>query len=115
MGSGYHGGFGNTEGDRRENKFKLNIDKQNKHIKGSKNYIEGKSIITISLDKCQKLINKYLDKGAFIGTNKVRVNFKMVIGYYVDPISKEKTRTKIGIIHLSKTGAHIVPARYKEN
>lgn len=89
----------------------INPDKQSKHIPGSKNFQPGKSELTIPVSHAQELINRFHNKGTKISDNKERVDFGEVIGKYVDPVSGEKTETTIGIIHYSKTGTHIVPAR----
>lgn len=45
---------------------------------------------------------------------KTRVDFGETIGSYVDPETGEAVETTIGIVHNSKKGAHIVPARPKK-
>ena len=42
---------------------------------------------------------------------KERVDFGSIIGDFIDPVSGEVLKTTKGIIHYSKKGAHIVPAR----
>lgn len=39
------------------------------------------------------------------------VNFEERIGYYVNPIGTEKIETSWGVIHYSKGGVHIIPAK----
>lgn len=92
----------------------LNEGKQGKHIPGHNNYQSGKSRLTISMQEAARLVKDYSGKGTPISKSKERVNFGKTIGYYVDPTTGKKKQTKIGIIHYSKTGAHIVPARPKE-
>lgn len=93
--------------------LQIDINKQNKHIKGSNKFVKGKSEITISLEKCQELINKFIGSGEKINNGqKERVDFKEVIGNYIDTDGKSYSTT-IGIIHKSSTGCHIVPARPK--
>lgn len=46
---------------------------------------------------------------------KTRVDFGKNIGTYVDPETGKSAETTVGIIHNSKKGAHIVPARPKKN
>ena len=87
---------------------KVHPGKQGKHIPGHSNYQEGKSIFT---GNAQKLLDKYAGKGEWIGQNKERVDFKQVIGKWVDPTTGKAYETTKGIIHYSKNGAHIVPAR----
>lgn len=93
---------------------KLNPDKQGKHIPGHKNYQSGKSRLTIGMSEASNLVAQFSGKGTAITNNKERVDFGKTIGVYKDPVSKAGIPTSIGIIHYSKTGAHIVPARPKE-
>ena len=89
----------------------INAAKQGKHMIGHTNYIKGRSIFQGTLDDSQNMINEWVGKGQWIGQNKERVDFGKVIGQYVDPRTGEKIDTTVGIIHYSKTGTHIVPAR----
>ena len=93
----------------------LNEGKQGKHVPGHNNYEPGKSELTISMKKASNLVNKFSGKGTPVGTNKERVDFGEVIGNYKDPITGKSTPTTIGMIHYSKSGTHIVPARPKED
>ena len=89
----------------------IHIGKQGKHILGHNNYINGKSIMDISINDAQKLVNKYSGTGQKIGANRERVNFEVVIGKYVDPKTGKKYDTTVGTIHYSNDGTHIVPER----
>ena len=60
------------------------------------------------------LVDDYSGKGTALGDNKERVDFGRTIGNYVDPVTGAKYPTTVGIIHYSKSGTHIVPARPKE-
>ncbi len=88
---------------------KIHIGKQGKHILGHNNYQKGKSILNISTGDAQKLINKYSGTGRKIGTNRETVNFKKVIGKYVDPKTGKAYDTTVGTIHYSQSGTHLVP------
>ena len=46
--------------------------------------------------------------------SKERVNFNKNIGIYIDPVTGNQTPTTMGIIHYSKNGYHVVPAKPKE-
>jgi hypothetical protein len=111
MGGGSGGNFGNTKGSNKIHGFpkKIHSGKQGKHMPSHNNYQKGKSIFYGSEKKAQQLINKYAGTGTWIGKNKERVDFGKVIGSYIDATGKI-IKTTVGIIHYSKTGAHIVPA-----
>ncbi len=89
----------------------IHSGKQGKHIVGHNNYQKGKSILTISTNEAQKLINKYSGKGQKIGTNRERVKFNKIIGKYVDPKTGKEYNTTVGTIHYSNSGTHIVPEK----
>ncbi len=91
--------------------FSKNIHegKQGKHIPSHNNYKEGKSILTISLDEAQDLVNKFSGHGDAVSDNKEKVNFGKIIGFYVSS-DGTKEPTTMGTIHYSKDGTHIVPA-----
>ena len=88
---------------------RLHLGKQGKHIVGHNNYQKGKSILKISIDEAQDLINKYSGRGQKIGVNRERINFEKIIGDYIDPQTGKSYKTTVGTIHYSKTGTHIVP------
>lgn len=90
---------------------KVHAGRQEKHIEGSNNYRKGSSKFYGTTEDAQRLIDKYSGTGSPAGANKERVNFGVVIGEYFDPETQKSVETTMGIIHYSKTGAHIVPAR----
>ena len=94
-------------------KFTKNIHsgRQGKHIVGHNNYKNGRSIFSGSLSDAQQLIKKYSGTGQRLNANTERVNFKKVIGKYVDEVTGKSYDTTVGTIRYSKDGAHIVPAR----
>ena len=51
--------------------------------------------------------------GQPLGPNKERVDFGKPIGRYVDGTTGKSYPTTMGIIHYSKSGAHIVPTKPK--
>lgn len=113
MGAGYHGGFGKTEGESTHNK-NINSDKQGKHIIGHKNYITGRSIFFGTVKTAELLIKQYSGTGVIVSQGKERIDFGRVIGYYVDKSTGKHYPTTMGIIHSSKNGSHIVPAKPKK-
>lgn len=46
--------------------------------------------------------------------NKERVRASREFGVYVDEETKQESKTRYGIIHYGKAGAHIIAARSKE-
>lgn len=89
-------------------KLIINTQKQGKHILGHDNFVVGKSILRVDADE---LLEKYAGKGTMINQYKERVDFGKVIGEYYDVNKGHYLTTTKGIIHYSKTGAHIVPAK----
>ncbi|MEG2348578.1 MAG: phage minor capsid protein [Clostridia bacterium] len=93
----------------------LNVDKQNKHILGTKEYKDGKSYLTIDNEKVQKLVNKYVGTGKMErdkNDNFVHKEFNSAdynIGVSINKDTKVETITNKFYIHYSKTGVHIVP------
>ena len=92
--------------------IKVHEGKQGKHIAEHNNYQKGRSIFYGNNRDAEKLIIRFKGTGEKIGSNKERVDFGYPIGQYVNPITGEIIETTIGIIHYSKTGAHIVPAKH---
>ena len=113
MGAGYHGGFGKTKGSL-SREHSIHVNRQGKHIVGNKNYIEGRSIFCGTIKDASLLIKEYSGKGQLIGNGKERVDFGKTIGMYIDKETGRRYPTTVGIIHSSKDGSHIVPARPKE-
>lgn len=91
-------------------------DKQGKHIRGHKNYTEGRSYLTITQDDAQKLIRQYAGTGELRRdksgrwTNKEFVTAKQMIGVWVNQNTGEERKTHRFTIHYAKNGTHIVPA-----
>ena len=105
------------------NNLEIEISKQNKHLENTNEYKvslangQQKSLITVSLDS----LKGYVGTGQQVGKTEIglpgskeRVNFNKNIGIYIDPVTGNQTPTTIGIIHYSKNGYHIVPAKPKE-
>ena len=92
----------------------LEESKQGKHIEGHPNYLPGKSKLTITMEEASDLAEKFSGTGAVVGSstssNKERVDFGKIIGVWIDSDGNEHPTSK-GIIHHSKKGTHIVPAR----
>lgn len=99
---------------------KVNVSNQTKHIKGSHNFELGKSYVLGNIEDCQTLISELYGTGQALMNrhnefnNKERVRASRVFGVYVDKETKQESKTRYGIIHYGKAGAHIIPARNKE-
>lgn len=102
---------------------KLNVGKQNQHIRESKGYKEGKSYIYGDLNIAQELVDKYhgtgeirLNKktGQWAWNNKEFITLPNDIGVYINNHTGETFSTNTVSIHYSKKGTHIVPARRKD-
>lgn len=90
---------------------KLHSGRQGKHIPGHKNYIPGKSVLRLSLDEAQRLVEEYAGTGERKSDNREVVDFHRVIGTWVNLLDGKRYETTRGVIHYSKTGCHIVPTR----
>jgi len=88
----------------------INRHKQGRHIPGSSNYIPGRSPLSISFQEAQQLIEHYAGAGRWQGGNKEVVRFPFRIGTYIHNDRTTRTPTPVGVIHYSRTGAHLVPA-----
>lgn len=99
---------------------KLNVGAQNKHIRGSKVYIQGRSYIYGDLKAAQELVDKYH------GTGDIRFNdsgewikkefftLDEDIGVDVNPETGIETPTNRFSIRYGKKGTHVVPAKRSE-
>ena len=99
--------------------MKINPEKQNRHIKGTKEYINGKSYLTIDLAEAQKLVDSLHGTGIIL-YNKNRdwkrkelISTDRLIGVDVDEQTGLESKTKSFTAHYSNTGTHIVPWRKK--
>jgi filamentous hemagglutinin len=87
--------------------------KQNRHIVDSGNYMEGRSILTADPEM---LIEMYAGKAAPIiidgeWNNRERFEHTEFIGIWKSSDGVKSLPTSRGVIHYSKHGVHIVPAR----
>lgn len=101
-------------------KLDINHEKQAKHIKGCPEYIDGRSYLTISEDKAQKIINKKSGTGSLVydrkglWKNKELIDCDEIIGVDINKSTREETSTDKGTIHYSKSGTHLVPRKEKK-
>ena len=93
----------------------VNAEKQNQHIKGHKDYIEGRSMFDGTLEDAQKLINELSGTGRPIVSkkgvwqNKELVKASHIVGTDISVEDGKRTRTNRAMIQYSKTGTHIYP------
>lgn len=101
---------------------KIHWDKQGKHMPGHHNYIEGRSVVTVSETKLESLLSEKAGTGKWLrGIEpgeigfKERIDFGEVIGKYVQVTAEgaivSTAETTAGTVHYSKTGLHLVPAK----
>ena len=98
----------------------IHHEKQARHIKGTPEYIEGRSYLTISEGEAQNIINQKTGTGTLIKSKngrplKEKVDCDRKIGVDVDFITKKETPTDKATIHYSKTGTHLVPRKETKN
>lgn len=85
-----------------EGKVNLSVREgsQGKHIKGHSNCVEGKSYITIPIEKVQPLVNKYAGHGQLVFNKNGQWSKKEIVisddyvGYAVDSRAKTEQITK---------------------
>ena len=96
---------------------KLDTEAQGKFIPGRNGYETARnsgnirSVVFRDAAGLQKLLDEKAGTGDFVATNKEKVNFGQVIGQYMDPETKSKMETTVGVIHYTAEGAYIAPAR----
>nr|WP_277607856.1 polymorphic toxin type 50 domain-containing protein [Pseudomonas aeruginosa] len=86
---------------------------QEKHFPGHNSYTPGRSVLTSDPRKLAESAGSGVQVGDIpvgLPGSKERVNFGGNIGTYIDRAGVA-TPTSNGIIHYSKDGIHIVPAR----
>jgi hypothetical protein len=99
--------------------LKINPEKQNRHIKGTKEYINGKSYLTIDLAEAQKLGDSLHGTGIILYNKngdwkrKELISTDRLVGVDVDQQTGLESKTKSFTAHYSNTGTHIVPWRKK--
>uniref|UniRef100_UPI003AA899F6 polymorphic toxin type 50 domain-containing protein n=1 Tax=Tenacibaculum sp. TaxID=1906242 RepID=UPI003AA899F6 len=116
-GSKFDRGGGSESSGNSSVSSKINEGKQGKHIEGHNNYktqlSNGKQPSILDSD-AQNLLDSFKSgdvKGSsVINDVKTRVDFGQTIGRYYNTATKEFVETTNGIIHNSKSGAHIVPS-----
>ena len=102
----------NTEGSR--NFDGMNIEKQNKHILGTKEYDANKSTIDISISELDQLIRENIDNAIELPNGKMILDLPKEVGTVKSRDGKILEKTNRITLHKSKTGYHAVPAR-REN
>jgi hypothetical protein len=93
---------------------KVNMEKQSRHISGSKRYKPGRSRMFGSLADAQRLITELSGTGSPILVKGIwnyreRVSASNIIGVYVNQKTGKETKTNKAMIIYSKTGSHIYP------
>ena len=98
----------------------INPEKQNRHIKGTAEYTQGRSYIYGTVEAAQALVDKYHGTGDLMfdkngkWRNKEIIELLEDMGVNVDLKSKTEQPTNRFVIHYSKTGVHIVPTKRKD-
>jgi len=93
----------------------VNIEKQNRHIRGTHEYVEGRSYLLDDIDP-QELIDKYHGTGHTPISRQGWGNKEIIVADYdigvdIDRNTKRETITSRFTIHYSNTGTHIVPTK----
>lgn len=97
--------------------LEINRNKEERHIKGAKGYIEGRSYFYGDFADVKQLVGASYGTGEpiindnGIWNRKERVRFDHVIGVCIDQKTGNEMETCEALIHYSKTGVHIIPAK----
>ena len=107
-----------TEIEKGNIKLEINHEKQARHIKGTPEYKEGRSYLTITEDEAQDIINQKYGTGNIHVSNNGQIKEVIVhetdIGINIDKTSHKEEATNAATIHYSKTGTHLVPTKRRE-
>lgn len=96
---------------------KVNREKQERHIRGSKRYTNNRSYIHGDLAYAQKLVDELSGTGKPVmdkkgnWTYRERVDASETVGVHVDNKTGRKTETEKAMIAYSRTGTHIYPRK----
>lgn len=94
----------------------LNPEKQNAHMFSHKDYVNGRSYVTIPFEELQNIINKHHATGRITisksGQIKETIFIDKIIGFDVD-LDGNEFKTNGLKIHYSKSRTHAVPHRKK--
>ncbi|SFK11103.1 toxin 50 [Methylocapsa palsarum] len=97
------------------NNYSLKQGQQDKHIEGTNNFTEDKSILADP--NPQSLLDEFAGRGQPANAipagqpgYRERVDFGRIIGQFFDERTKKLFPTSKGIVHYGKNGAHIVPS-----
>ncbi len=110
--SGNSGGNHKTEGSQYYDG--MNIEKQNKHIPGAKEYSPGKSSIDIPVSQLEGLIRENIDNAIELPSGKMILDLPIDVGTLKDKDGRIIGKTNRVTIHKSKTGYHAVPAKKRK-
>ena len=89
----------------------MNIQKQNRHIPGTKEYDYSKSTIDIPISELDQLIRENIDKAVKLPSGKMVLTLPKNVGVWKSKDGKMSYKTNRITVHKSKTGYHAVPAR----
>ena len=111
MAGGNSGSAKNSNTDGSRNYDGMNIEKQKRHIPGTKEHILNKSTIDIPIDELDKLIRENIDNAVELPNGKMVLDLPKDVGTVKTKEGKSLGKTNRVTIHKSKTGYHVVPAK----
>lgn len=94
----------------------MNVEKQQRHHRETKGYINGRSYFTINMDEVHGIVlAKHLSGTIYVNDGmkqiKETIRHDKVVGYVVDTVTGGEIPTMAFTVHYSKTGYHVVPTR----
>lgn len=114
MSGGNSGSKGGKKTYGGKNNFRMNIEKQNKHIPNTKEFDDTKSVINlVSIEELDLLVKENISKAIDLGNGKMELELPKDIGVWKSKDGDCEVTNRV-TIHRSKTGYHCVPAKRKD-
>lgn len=114
MAGGNSGKNNNSNTDGSKNLDMMNVEKQNRHIYGTKEFDSSKSTFEISAKELDILIRNNIGNAEELPSGKIELELPIIVGTWKSLDGRYSEQTNRITIHKSKTGYHAVPARKKD-
>lgn len=93
----------------------IHYGRQVKHFPDNPEACSSRSVVTVDILTLQRLLETKAGTGRWVASNKELIDFEVIIGQYRSQDGKINQRTSRAIVHYSKYGCHIVPAKPRKD